>query len=317
MTRGLGTSPDTVIGATPIDRRSLRQQNESDLLQYETKPKPFRSEPNMMKKTTQRQLSFRLCALAMAAALTACGGGDDPVGTVVPTDPVPTDPVPVTTPAVVALPAAGESTGVTDAGVTDEVDLNYLVFSPDGSTRVVPAVVAYAQPNGTLTLQDTAGDLLISTNDEWATIIWPDGFDGALQSNGNAGLVCDTTTGAGEVGFSGNMVQVTDLSLLNGKSFRLTECTTAGVTSTPTDIRFNADGTATDVDGTLTAAQVMALFTDSGLVDPVDSSVYKLRAFAHNSGGGTKYFMVLIADDRSSGSSVKSVLLYSEEALPS
>lgn len=252
---------------------------------------------------------YTLGALSIAAALAACGGGDDTVSTVV-TDPVSDT---VTTPAVVLLPAAETSTGVTQTGT-----LNYLVFSPDGSTRVVPADVAYADPIGSLTLKEDAGNLVLETLNAWATVLWPSGYGGLLKINGNAGLICDIADNSGQVGISGNMEQVTDLTLLRGKSFQFNEC--AGGTVEASDIvTFNEDGSALIDEGTATdfamsAADVAAYFSEAGW--SIDGGTFKGRIFARTtSGEQAQYVIVDITDDsQPDGSRYKSVGLNLEVA---
>lgn len=246
---------------------------------------------------------FTLGALSIAAALAACGGGDDPVST--------------GGVALVVLPAAGESTGVTDAGVTDAVDLSYLVFSPDGTKRVVPAAVVYTAPGGSLTLLETAGNLVISTSDAWApeTVIWPEGYTGLLKLDGNAGLICDTTDNSGQVGVSGNMVQVTDLIELRGKTFQYNEC--AGGTVVASDLfTFSADGSLQieDADGVSDYGSdvAAAYFSDDGWV--IDGGIFKGHIFAHTTSGGQKQYVIAdISDDSgNAGSRVKTVALFLE-----
>ncbi len=253
---------------------------------------------------------FTLGALSMAAALAACGGSDDPVDTGGGAAGV----------AVVVLPAVGESTGVTDTGVTDAVDLNYLVFSPDGSTRVVPAAVSYTSPTGSLTLLEAAGDLLVSTVNDWADVVWPTGLTGLLKINGNAGLICDTTDNSGQVGVSGNMVQVTDLAELRGKTFQYNECAGAAVLASDL-FTFRDDGSAlidegADADFAISAAEVAAYFSDAGWL--IDGGIFKGRVFAHTPSGGQKQYVIVdISDDVGDGSArVKTVALFTEVVAP-
>lgn len=251
------------------------------------------------------RLFFTLGALSLAAALTACGGSDDPV----------TEPV-VTTPAVavVVLPAAGTSTGLDDDGT-----VNYKVLSPDGSDRPVSAVVANADGDGTLSLTDGADTYAVTATSAWANVLWPDGATGLLALNGNANLICDTASDEGEVGLSGNLTQVTSLSELHGKSFVFKTCAN-GAVADDGGIKFNADGSAqfTDADGVsdFDAAVVAEYFSEAGW--RINGGVFKARAFYRTASDGTRQYVILdisndVLDD---GSPDNTVSLVVEAAAP-
>lgn len=238
---------------------------------------------------------FTVAALAIGASLVACGGGDDPVakGGV----------------AVVELPAQGTSTGVTVDGT-----LSYLVFSPDASVRTVPADVQNAALVGSLTLKDPEGNLIASTTDGWNSVRWPEGIDGLLALDGNAGLICDTTDNSGQVGVSGNVVQVTDLAMLRGKTFRFKVCANGSVEDEG-GIAFNADGSAKFEDdeetSSFSASDMASYFSEAGW--PIDGGIFKARAFSRTTAGRTEYVIVDISDDeRVGGARIKAVALMVE-----
>ncbi|WP_310566669.1 hypothetical protein [Hydrogenophaga sp.] len=246
------------------------------------------------------RLLFTLGALSMAAALAACGGGDDPVDTGGGV-------------AVVALPAVGTSTGLDVTGT-----LNYLVFSPDGSHRPVSADVANDGSSGSLTLNETDGSFVVSTGDAWLGASWPEGSDGLLELNGHAGLICDTASNAGQVGISGNVVQVTDLAELRGKSFRYMACAN-GAVADEGGIAFNDDGSAQfeDADGVSSfgATEMAAYFSEAGW--SIEGGTFKARAFSRTTSSGTEYAIVDISDDVGDGGSrIKTVALMVEVQAP-
>lgn len=222
------------------------------------------------------RLFFTLGAWSMAAALTACGGSDDPV--TAPTTPLVAE---------VAMPNLGTSTGVLQSG-----DLNYLVFSPGGSTRPVPAVVDYNGTSGAGSL--TLEDLVLTTTNAWVGGTWPANTDGLLALNGNAGLICDTTDNSGQVGVTGNLQQVLDISELRGKSFVFKTCAN-GAVADDGGIVFNADGSArfTDADGVsdFDAAVVAEYFSEAGW--RINGGVFKARAFYRTASEGTRQYVIL------------------------
>jgi hypothetical protein len=231
-------------------------------------------------KFTHKNKSLRLgagllAAFALASTLTACGGGDGDA--------------PASTAAVVTLPAAGTSGSYQQAGT-----LNYLVFFPDGTTLNVPATVAGTSPTWTLTLRETGQpDLIFDTVNNWTTWNASAGFGVLLALRGNAGLICATSTDAGKVGVSGNLTQVTDLTLLRGKSFTVNQCD--GGSYAPADVvTVNPDGTGTYGVDSVTAADVTSLFSAGGLL--IDGTTEKLRAFRTVDGD---YVVVQITDDPS------------------
>lgn len=241
------------------------------------------------KNNTLRRWTYMFGAAVLVATLSACGGGDD-----APPPPPPPPPADVVDAPATAAPAINPSSGFTQAG-----NLNYLVTAPGGSTRTVAATVAYSAPNGTLTLNPGADALTVTTTDAWANVTWPAGVSGALRAEGNAGLVC--AEGSGEVGVSNNMVPVTDLTVLHGLSFQLTECSSTGLFTGPEVLTFNANGTATIRAGTpgaetISAADVTAAFSAAGLTDP-DTSNFKLRLYAYTAGGVTQYHIVEIGEE--------------------
>lgn len=252
--------------------------------------------------STLKQKSRFVCALgalSIAATLAACGGSDDDAPGV----------------AVVALPAAGTSTGLTSPGT-----LNYFVFTPDGTNLPsVPAVVAYTAPTGRLTLSEDADALVIATSDAWVTPQWPSGVTGLLALDGLAGLICDTADNSGEVGISGNLVQVTDLAVLRGKSFQFNECAGGGVLASDV-IAFNQDGSALlaesdDTDFVMTAADVTAYFSEAGW--SIDGGIFKGRAFVRTTSTGQKEYVIAdISDDLQDGSRIKTVALFVEVPAP-
>gem|GEM_PF-6323608 len=235
------------------------------------------------KNNTLRRWVQMLGACVLVATLSACGGGGDDVpggggggggggGTT-----------------TITPPATNPSSGYTQAG-----NLNYLVTAPGGSTRTVAATVAYSAPNGTLTLNPGADELIVTTTDAWNNVTWPAGVSGALRADGNAGLVC--AEGSGEVGVSHNMVRVTDLTVLSGRSFQFTECTGAGLSTGSEVVTFNANGTATVGTETISAADVTAAFSAAGLTEP-GSSNFKLQLYAYTAGGVTQYHIVEVGDE--------------------
>lgn len=250
------------------------------------------------------RLFFTLGALSLAAALSACGGSDDPV----------TEPV-VTTPAVavVVLPAADTSTGLDDDGT-----VNYKVLSPDGSDRPVSAVVANAEGDGTLSLTDGADTYAVTATSAWANVLWPDGVTGLLALNGNANLICDTASDEGEVGLSGNLTQVLDLTELRGKSFQYNECAGGAVVASDL-VTFNTDGSVqfSGVDGneTFPSAVAAAYFSRDGW--SIDGGVFKARAFSYTPSGGQKQYVIVdISDDPLNLPLIKTVALFVEVAAP-
>ena len=242
------------------------------------------------------RLLFSMGALSLAAALTACGGSDDPV----------TEPVSVT-PAVakVDLPEGGTSTGLTVTG-----NLNYGVFSPGAAIpRVESADVANEGLDGTLTLNasivDAASDrvapaavandsFVVVTADGWSNVQWPDGSDGVLALNGNAALFCNTSTDSGQVGISGHLQQVLDLADLRGKSFQFKACSN-GAVENDGGIVFNADGSAQfeDADGVINfdAVTVADYFSEAGW--RIDGGLFKARAIYRTASDGTKQYVIV------------------------
>lgn len=220
-----------------------------------------------------RSWTQMLGACVLVATLSACGGGDDAA-----TPPPP--PPPATAP-----PATNLSSGYTQTG-----NLNYLVTAHNGSTSTFAATVVYNAPHGTVTL----GIGPVTTADAWASITWPARVSGTVRANGNVGLVCEGDVGA--VGMSHNMTRVTDLTVLHGRSFRLTLCTVTGLFTDTQNLTFNANGTATYGLETISAAAITAEFSDAGVTE-TDSSNYKLRLYAHTAGGVTQYHMVGTGDE--------------------
>lgn len=250
----------------------------------------------MMKRNSCRSLLLRSCALALAATLAACGGGsDDAPGATAATEP---------------LPAAGTSTGVTQAG-----ELNYLAFNADGTTDpTVTATVSYTAPNGSLTLTGLApggGDLVLTTADDWVTVAFPAGYTGVLELNGNAAALCDGSVNAvASIFMSGNMTPVTNTGELFGKTFTEFECGQPQITTT-----FNADGSATSnypegVENS-TASEIAAVFSEGGLTDP-DGSNWKARAYKITVDGNAKYAIAVVGEDCFEGSCQQANILMIE-----
>lgn len=243
---------------------------------------------------------FTLGALSIAAALAACGGGDDPVST--------------GGVALVALPAVGTSTGLDVEGT-----MNFKVFSAGGSDRPVSAVLANAEGDGTLSLTDGADTYEVTATNAWANVAWPEGTTGLLALNGNANLICDTASDECEVGLSGNLTQERDLTKLRGKSF-VFKTSANGAVADDGGIVFNADGSAqfTDADGgsDFDAAVVAEYFSEAGW--RINGGVFKARAFYRTASDGTKQYVILdISNDvLSDGSPDNAVSLVVEAAAP-
>ena len=256
-----------------------------------------------MTDSSKRSRGALLLTSMCLAVLTACGGGDDPV--------VAAGPAPVVTPAVavVTMPAAGTSSGVLESG-----SLNYLVYSPGGGTRPVPAVVDYNGTTGVGSL--TLEDLVLRTTNGWGGGTWPADTDGLLALNGNAGLICDTTDNSGQVGVTGNLKQVLDLTVLRGKSFVFKACAN-GAVADEGGIVFNQDGSAqfTDADGVFAfaASDVAAYFSEAGW--SFDGGVFKARAFSRTTPGGTEYVILDISNDVAAGQPINTVSLLIEGSL--
>ena len=240
------------------------------------------------------RLVFMLGALSMAAALAACGGGDDPASL-----------LPETPPAEVA------SLDYTQPG-----SFSYTAFVPDGTTSAVPVTVTYNASVGTLTLKAAGQTLVASTTDGWAGVTWSAGYAGLLALGGNASLVCKTADNTGQVGISSNLTRVTDLAELRGKTFLFKACAN-GTVENDGGIAFNADGSAQfeDADGVVSfaASDVAAYFSEAGW--SIDGGVFKARAFSRTTSGVTKYVIVDISNDvLSNGSPDNAVSLMVEGA---
>lgn len=231
-------------------------------------------------------MSFRqkaaILSIVAAATLAACGGGGDDATTataapatapVADSNNTPTNAVAATAPAT--NPASGaEATG----------SLTYAVLKQDGTSEVAPATSVYANPNGTLILypDDAAKKITYTTTDDWANVnMAGSSISGAMRGSGNALLICNGSDS--RVALSHNMVRVTDLAVLKGKTFESYECTATGVNKEVL-VTFNADGTATDnSDKSILSAQVVAaLFSNAGLTETNGSNEnnYKFAAYS-------------------------------------
>ena len=263
------------------------------------------------------RLVFMLGALSMAAALAACGGSDDPV----------TESV-VATPAVaeVKLPEGSTSTGLTVTGI-----LKYGVFSPGASTpREESADVANDGLDGTLTLDASivaaasdraapaavANDsFVVATANGWSNAQWPEGSDGVLALDGNAAMFCNTSVNSGQIGISGNLMQVGNLADLRGKTFQYKTCAN-GAVENDGGITFNPDGSAVfEGDGEsdlFSASDVAAYFSEDGW--DIDKGNFKARAFYREVSGTREYVIVDISDDPLNLPLIKTVALMVEVA---
>lgn len=233
-------------------------------------------------------------ACTLVGALSACGGGgDDPVVAAV--APIPTTPAALTptTPATATTPGTNPSTGIENPG-----NLNYLAFEADGTTSPIAATVAFAAPNGTLTLDPGPDELVISTTDSWATMVFPTNFSGVQRANGNIALICSVEPGQGNVVLvSHNMTAVPSgdaIALVSGKSFTYTECDAGNPVSKI--FSFNLDGSITDGGDSVSAGDVASAFSAEGL-SPPDGGKIKLSLYAYTVGGVTRYHLVEASRD--------------------
>lgn len=223
---------------------------------------------------------FMLGALSVAAALAACGGGDDPASPLAETPPA----------EVVSL------------DYTQPGSFSYTAYVPDGTPSAVPVTVTYNGSVGTLTLKAAGQTLVASTADAWAGVTWSAGYAGLLALGGNASLVCKTVDNTGQVGISSNLIRVTDLAELRGKTFQFKTCAN-GAVENDGGIVFNADGSAqfedADGDSSFDAATVADYFSEDGwlieeLIDGSKvSSVFKALAFYRTAADGTKQYVIL------------------------
>ncbi len=241
------------------------------------------------------RLVFMLGALSMAAALAACGGGDDPASPLAET------------------PAAE----VVSLDFTQPGSFSNTAYVPDGTPSAAPVTVTYNGSVGTLTLKAAGQTLVASTADGWAGVTWSAGYAGLLALGGNASLVCKTADNTGQVGISSNLTRVTDLAELRGKTFQVKTCAN-GAVENDGDIVFNADGSAvfTENDGTSipeTAADITEYFSEKG--SQVDG-VYKALAFSRTTSNGKEYVIVDISDDPLNAPRSKTVSLLVEIQAP-
>jgi len=255
-------------------------------------------------------------ACTLVGALSACGGGggDDPVaGAATPatgaTPATLATPAPPTTPATATAPSTNPSSGIENSG-----NLNYLVFEADGSASNFAAAVAFAAPNGTLTLLPGPDELVISTTDGWATVAFPTNFSGVLRADGNVALICSVEPGQGNlVLVSHNMTAVPSneaIALVSGKTFTYTECDTG--TAVSTTFAFNPDGSITDGTDSVSATDIASAFSAEGWNLP-DGGKLKLSLYAYTVGGVTRYHLVEASRDSVGGVLTDFVALSSEQ----
>lgn len=226
----------------------------------------------------------------MAATLVACGGGDDAA---------------TSTTATPTAPAAGSGSTVpsAEAAATNST-LAYEVFAPSGTSTNANATVNYNTTTkvGSIALPLGTATATASTTDGYNNVTWSGAAtSGAYRAEGNWLMLCTGNQVANTyVAFSSNIVRVTDLSELNGKSFLENDCSN-GAKGTFT---FSASGALTIVipglpTETPSAAEVTALFSDAGLTD--SGGNYHAGAFKYTSNGQTKYFLGLEGDEFTPG----------------
>jgi len=192
-----------------------------------------------------------------------------------------------------AAPSTNPSTGIENPG-----NLTYLAFEADGTTSNFAAAVAFAAPNGTLTLLPGPDELVISTTDSWAALAFPTNFSGVLRADGNVALICSVEPGQGNlVLVSHNMTAVPSneaIARVSGKTFTNTECGTG--TAVSTTFAFNSDGSITDGSDSVSAANIASAFSAEGWNLP-DGGKLKLSLYAYTVGGVTRYHLVEISKD--------------------
>ncbi len=241
-----------------------------------------------------------LGTFALVGALSACGGGGDDTVVGAPTPRTPATPI---------APATNPSAGIENTG-----NLNYLAFEVDGTTSTLAATVAFAAPNGTVTVLPGPDALDITTTDSWANVVWPTNFSGALRANGNVALVCSAEVGQGNfLLVSHNMVAVPSnqaIAAISGKTFTATECDSG----TPVSRAFtvSSDGSIADESDSVSAANLAAAFGAAGW-DIGDGASVKLSLYAYAVGGVTKYHIVEVGRDFLGGVLTNRVELISEQ----
>jgi hypothetical protein len=259
----------------------------------------------------QRELKMRLrnklsvlSSVALAAVLVACGGGgssDSPAATVVV--------APVATPAITAgTPADAGSAGT----------LPMLVFANDGTTSTQNVSVTNPGTSSVMTFTSPSFTLTGATG---SSPVWSLNGGGQVKAGGNALVACTagqlTTPGTETVNkpfqngarvfISGNLVALSDLTLLKGLSFTKFDC--AGNAQVVT---FNQDGSVTFPSGTGSASQVLANASANGFTD-TDGSNSKLRAYKYTVGTQVRYFIVNINRySNAGGANIGNVALFSQ-----
>jgi len=258
----------------------------------------------------------RFAVMALAALLTACGGGGGSGGSTGPVS------VPVT-------PTPTPSAGNTSSGTTQTGSLQYLVFSSGSATvasstsngtPIAAAIDATANtitfPAGTAPLSAGLTIGAAGTNNPTFNSIASVGGTGA-QGNGflwcGAGIPPSVTRQVSQagtiVGISGNMTALSDIAPLYGRTFTKRDCAGDVVT-----VRFgDGNGNMTLQVNSLpawTPAQVLAAFTSSG-VQLDANTVIRLKAYSITiSGTATTVIVALIHDNSGNSGAIDQAALF-------
>lgn len=246
-----------------------------------------------------------ILSILAAAALAACGGGDDasvPNGLDTASTPAPTASAPDSAASDPTLGTAAATAPTTNpaSGAEATGNLNYAVLLRDGTSEVASATSVYASPNGTLVMypDNATKKTTYSTTDDWANLTRA-GYStsGAFRGSGNALLICSGSDSS--VALSHNMVRVTDYSVLIGKTLDYIECLPSGGVFSEPFLTFNANGTAIDnFDNTIvTATQLAQYFGPAGLTDGDETFKATLYSLSRP-GSPIRYFISEAANDK-------------------